>query len=608
MSVRPVVLVVVGAGPGGTVLTERLSANAAEFAGDRPVEIHVADPYPPGGGRVWRLDQPNLLWMNSQAADVTMFTDETVRIDGPIRPGPTLCEWGDVEPGRFPTRRLQNAYLSWCFRRVADTPPEPVTVHVHAARVLDVADGAGGAQLVRIEGRAEPIHADAVILAQGHLDVTPGPEHRRLADFAAAHGLTYVPPHYAADTDLGVLRPGEPVVMRGMGLGFIDDVVLLTEGRGGRFTARPNGRLTYHPSGREPILYAGSRRGVPYHSKITYELSGERPPGPRHFTPAVTEDLYDRRGPLDLRTDLWPLMARELAWHHYHELFGAHPDRVALPWPEFEARLDAGPAELDALVEEAVPKREDRLDLDRLLDPLAGERFEDAEALQERIRAYVTADVERHADPAHSADLAVFYGLLTMFGVLVDAVNNGRLAARSQAEDVGAWLHGVFGYYASGPPPRRLRELEALSRAGIVRFLGPGITVAAEDGRFRAGGTATPAAVDARALVEARLPSASVARTTDPLLRALYDRGEAAEEELAAPDGTRYPLGKLAVRDGRLVTAAGRTHPRRFALGSWVGRGFAVVGFTRPRTNALPFRLADALARAALKEVTGPRA
>jgi hypothetical protein len=615
MSPRPVVVVIVGAGPGGTVLLERLIANAPSIAGGRPVEIHVADPYPPGGGRVWRRDQPDLLWMNSQAADVTMFTDDTVEIAGPVRPGPTLCEWGEVDPGLFPTRRLQNAYLSWCFEHVTGSAPESVAVRVHATRAVDVTDHEGR-QLVRLDGRAKPIAADAVVLAQGHLNVEPAPEHQTVADFAAAHGLTYVPPHYAADTDLAVVRAGEPVIMRGMGLDFIDDMVLLTEGRGGRFTPRADGGLTYHPSGREPILYAGSRRGVPYRSKITYTLAGERPAGPRHFTPAVTKELYERHGPLDLRRDLQPLIAKELTWYHYHELFTAHPERVAVPWPEFEAGLDACPAGASAdlagllagLVEEAVPKREDRLNLDRLLDPLDGECFDDAGSLQEWMRGYITADVERHADPAHSADLALFFGLLTVFGVLVDAVNNGRLTARSQAEDLGAWLHGVFGFYASGPPPRRLRELEALSRAGIVRFLGRGVTVATEDGVFRARGAGVPGTVvEARAMIESRLPAASIARTTDPLLRALHDRDDATEELLTALDGTRHPLGKLALRDGRLVMAGGEAHPRRFALGAWAGRGFAIAGFTRPQTNALPFRLADAMARAVLEEVTSRR-
>src|SRR5262245_30020142 len=161
------VVFVVGAGPGGTILLERLIANAPEIAGDRPVEIHIADPYPPGGGRIWRHDQ-ELLWTNSRAADVTMFTDETVKITGPVRPGPTLSEWGGLAPGDFPSRPLQNAYLSWCFGQAAGSAPPSVLVRTHTARVVDVVDD-GHRQAVRLADRDEAIGADAVVLAQGHL-------------------------------------------------------------------------------------------------------------------------------------------------------------------------------------------------------------------------------------------------------------------------------------------------------------------------------------------------------------------------------------------------------------------------------------------------------
>lgn len=48
-------LVVIGGGPRGTGVIERIAANAAELYGDRPLDIHIVDPYPPGaagsGGR-----------------------------------------------------------------------------------------------------------------------------------------------------------------------------------------------------------------------------------------------------------------------------------------------------------------------------------------------------------------------------------------------------------------------------------------------------------------------------------------------------------------------------------------------------------------------------
>jgi len=596
---------------------DRLLASVPAMVGDRSVDIHVVDPFPPGGGQVWRRDQADLLWMNSTAADVTMFTDDSVAMDGPVRPGPTLYEWSGragagVAPGAFLSRPRLNDYLSWCFRHIVSSAPQQVAVHVHGARAVDLTDGPDARQLLWLDGRDVPICADAVILAQGHLPVAPAAEYQELADFAGRHGLSYLPPHYAADADLDVVAAGEPVIMRGMGLGFIDDMVLLTGGRGGRFSRGADGALSYHPSGREPVLYAGSRRGVPYHSKITYQLQGERLPGPLFFTPAVTADLNARQGPLDLRRDLWPLMAKELGRFYYHELFTAHPERVALGWPEFldgYAQCDGGSDALADLVGASVPKPEDRLDFTRLLDPLAGQKFADQDALQDWLRGYITGNVARHGDPAHSADLGLFNGLLVTFAVLVDAVNSGRLSPRSHAEDLTGWFHGVFSYYASGPPPQRLRELEALSRAGVVRFLGPAIEVSMDPGRgvFRARSPRVPGQVEAHTLIESRLPAATISRASDPLIRALYARDDIAEESLADEDGGHYPLGKLRVQepDLRLVDATGAAHPRRFALGAWVGRGFTVAGFTRPGSNAVSFRIADRLARTVLREVTG---
>ena len=69
-------IVVVGAGPRALGIVERLGANAGHVGSPvERVDVHVVDPHPPGGGRVWRADQSPLLWMNSEAQDVTVFTD-----------------------------------------------------------------------------------------------------------------------------------------------------------------------------------------------------------------------------------------------------------------------------------------------------------------------------------------------------------------------------------------------------------------------------------------------------------------------------------------------------------------------------------------------------
>lgn len=286
-------VVVIGGGPRGTGVIERIAANAGELYGDTRLDIHLVDPYPPGGRRIWRPDQSPLLWMNSMAEDVTMFTDETVELAGPVVAGPALDAWAeDVRAGRvvpdadpavlaeihglagadFPTRRLQSAYLRWTYDRALAALPPGITVHEHRTTALAVTGPRGGRQYVRLQGRTEPLSADLVVLTVGHLDAEREPEQERLSAFARRHDLVHLPPDFTADSDLDSLRPGEPVIVRGFGLAFIDLMVLLTEGRGGR---HENG--VYLPSGREPVLYVGSRRGVPYHAKIGYGWTGERP-------------------------------------------------------------------------------------------------------------------------------------------------------------------------------------------------------------------------------------------------------------------------------------------------------------------------------------------
>ncbi|MFE6866478.1 FAD/NAD(P)-binding protein [Kitasatospora sp. NPDC057692] len=629
------VLVVVGAGPRGTGVLERIAANAPELLPpDRPLHIHLVDPHPPGGGRIWRHEQSPLLRMNSMAEDVTMFTDERSTIEGPVRPGPSLAEWAadprafapyreiadpevraelrTLAPTDFPTRRAQSAYLDWVFRRaVADLPPH-VTVTVHRDTAHRVEGPPDGPQLVHLTDRV--LTADHVVLTLGHLDSAPDPRYAADTAFAGRHGRLHLPPAYSADAadELDRIAPGEHTVLRGFGLAFVDLVSLLTEGRGGRFEPDGAGGLRYRPSGREPVLHVGSRRGVPYHSKTDYRLQGPRAPLPRYFDAAAVDALLDRPGPLELRRDAWPLMAKDIGFGHYHELFHAHPGRTALPWAEFLAGYDAHPwgsPELSALVDRAVPDPADRLDLERLDFPLAGLELGSAEELQHHLRRYVTEDADRRADPAHSADLGAFLALLSLFGQLPRLLGSGRLTARSVAEDVDEWFFGYFSYLASGPPGFRLRQLLALSEAGVVRFLGAGIRVDRDEatGTWRASGATVPGhTVTATALVEAYLPKHALARTRDALLAELHRAGRISEE-VVTDAGYTHRSGLLTIRpaDSRLLDPSvdpaldGGAHPRRTALGPHTSLR-AAAAFSRPRTDSPGFRQNDAAARTLL--------
>jgi hypothetical protein len=605
----PATVVFVGGGPRTVGLLERFAASAAELLGERDVHIHVVDPYPVGGGRIWRREQSRLLWMNSMTSDVTIFTDESVECEGPIAPGPDLAAWvagegsvilekaGLEPPGPmdFPPRLVQAEYLAWVWERVVRELPATVTTHRDRAVRL-TAD-----RRVVLASGAE-IAADAVVLALGYLDRLPTASEAAWAARAADAGLIYIPPGYTADVDLNGLSPQTPVIVRGFGQAFIDLMVLLTEGRGGWYD-ECDGLLTYHPSGDEPILYVGSRRGVPYHAKLGYTVAGTKPVPTRYLTKEALGN-----GALDFDRDIAPLIDKELAYAHYRQLFTAHPDRVRWSWEDFAEVLDAwvpataGVAEPDAVfraaVAAAVPDPADRFvrsDIDR---PLAGRFFADRERFEQFLTLLIENDLLRRANPEHSADLAVFNALLTIYSVLSRAITDGQLSDEDRVRKVEGEWHGFFSFVASGPPPRRLEELLALHRAGIVRFAGPDLEVAIDNDRFVARSPGVAGEICARAFVEARLPRPDVLAASDPLLRGLLDSGELAADELFAADGTSLGGGQLkADSRSRAVRADGSVHSALFLLGPSVSGSAGSSGFSRPHFNGPGFRQNDAVAR-----------
>jgi len=562
-----------------------------------------------GGGRIWRRDQSPLLWMNSVTADVTLFTDDSVTCAGPVVPGPSLFEWlrgpgrsaagpeADLGPTDFASRDLQSKYLTWVHRWAIEQLPERIGVIEHRTSAVDVIDLPDHRQRVRLADGSS-VTADVVVLAQGYLDRDPSPTNLLLLETAARHGLSYSPPGYTADLDFDHLRPGEPVLVRGFGLAFVDLAVLLNEGRGGRFVADGD-RLRYRPSGREPVLYVGSRRGVPYHAKLGYRR-GSAPVTNRYLTVEAVKAMADR---VDFRADLWPLVVKELTAAHYRELFTRHAERTARSWSGFETVLDAHDvtsATFGALVAEAVPDPADRFDLAAIDRPFAGFRFADRDTWERALVDHVEADLDRRADPRRSPDAAVFDALLGAYQVLAFAVVSGRLSAHDRIREVEGRFHGLFSFLASGPPPRRLREILALHDAGLIRFLGPGAQVRLDPERAAFVGTspAVPGEIVSSALVDAFLPTVDVLASTDPVVQGLLRRGELAAEDLRGPDGEPLGAGQLlADAGGRAIRADGSVHERRFLLGPSVSGSAGSAGFARPGYNGAGFRQNDRVAR-----------
>ncbi|BAJ26617.1 MULTISPECIES: FAD/NAD(P)-binding protein [Kitasatospora] len=614
-------MALIGAGPRALSVLERLCANERADPSAQPLTVHLIDPDPPGAGAVWRTDQSRHLLMNTVASQVSVFTDDSVRIDGPVEPGPSLYEWArspfgvgaedeaDVlaeaavlGPDDYPSRAFYGAYLRAVFGRLVERAPRHVTVRVHRSRAV----GLDGEELQRVRladgGTVDAL--DAVVLATGHVPAVPGPEEQRLADSAAALGLGYLPPGNPADADLGAVRPGEHVLLRGLGLNFFDHLTLLTEGRGGSY-AREDGRLVYRASGKEPVLYASSRRGVPYQARGENQKGAYGRYFPRLLTAEHVDALRRRGTPLDFRRDLWPLIALEVESVYYGTLLDAR-GRPADREPFTELYLAAGAPERRAELLHAYGiDRADHWDWERLAQPCAGREFGDRAEFRSWLLGYLAEDLrEARAGNVRGPLKAALDVLRDLRNEIRLAVDHGGLDGGSHRDDLEGWYTPLNGFLSIGPPAARIEQMIALIEAGVLELTGPGTTVSVDAERrafvARSGRVPGPPVL-ATVLIEARLPEPDLRRTADPLLRSLLDAGGIAPYRTPGTCGHETGGLHVTARPYRVVDAEGRAHPRRFAYGvPTEGVHWVTAAGIRPGVDSVTLGDSDAIARAIL--------
>ncbi|WP_229898715.1 FAD/NAD(P)-binding protein [Streptomyces hiroshimensis] len=625
-------IAVIGAGPRGLSVIERICANAPVVSPGVPVTLEVVEPFAAGSGRVWRTDQPHDLLMNTVASQITIFTDESVELEGPVAAGPSLHAWARalsstdradtcaqavreearrLGPDSYPSRAFYGAYLEWAYEHIVAAAPEQVTVHRHRARAVRLTDRADGRQEVELDGGVVLSGLDAVVLAQGHTDTAPSGSERVLADHAERRGSMYIPPSNPADADLTGLSPGSVVALRGLGLNFFDYMALLSTGRGGTF--RPGDRgLVYEPSGEEPRLVAGSRRGIPHHARGENEKGVSERHSPLFLTPGVIDRFRERAAagrPADFRRDVWPLASKEVEGTYYAALIARREDRDVAA--EFLTRyvkvVGAAEPEEPLLLEFSVG-REDHWDWNRLQQPYEGRDFEGIAGfnawLVDHLRADAAMASQGNVTNPLKAALDVLRDLRNEIRLVVD---HGGITGSSYRADLDHWYTPLNAFLSIGPPVRRIREMTALVEAGVLTLVGPGMTVRAdaETGGFAVTSRLIRASAPVRvaALIEARLPGTDLRTTRDPLMSDLLAAGRCRPYDIGDPSGPGYRTGGLSVtgRPYRVIDAGGRPHPARFAYGvptehvHWV-----TAAGVRPGVNSVTLGDSDAIARAAL--------
>jgi methylaspartate mutase epsilon subunit len=620
-------IAMIGTGPRGLAVLEQIALGLGSKPSD--LQIIVIDDVEVGTGRIWRTDQCRGFLMNTVTGQVTMYSGQPD--DGPRRPGagPSLHQWlqqsgnpswTSLGPNDFAPRYAYGHYLKDFFSVVTRFLEARAQVTVIKGRVSSLAR-TNGKFVLGLEDGTVVSSVSSIVLATGHSRATPSEEEQRLLDFARHRpGIHYLRADSAADLPLQLVEAGSSVGIIGMGLGFYDIVGALTLGRGGVFVEE-NGSLRYEPSGAEPLIVAGSRSGLP----VLARGQNQKPFGavyePSFFTTKAVLAARARANAttgasaLDFRAEVLPLIQAEME----HVYYAAHARRrggdesaASFRQAHQASRSPGRPIDRDLLLrfalEDVVP-----LDLWAMGRPFRGMSFRSQDDFTQHLLCAVDADLEEATRGNVGSPLKAALDVLRDVRDLIrSTVEYGGLTAESMASDFLKDFAPVCSLLSAGPPVVRLRQLQALMKAGIVEIAGPDARFGGDpegEGFRICSSSVAGAGWLVPTLVDSRIPTPGFSRTDSSLFRAL-EQGGLARSYGGAPEdqlGARCNGGLEVTRSPfQVVGADGKAVPGLYAIGipTEKPRWFTQVGSGTPGTVSR-FQLdAQAIAR----EVVGRRA
>lgn len=535
-------IAIVGLGPRGINVLERITAHASYGANTPRLQLHLIDPGVPGAG-IHHPGQPDYLLLNTVASQITMFMDPTIENAGPLIPGPSLYEWAvgiqnteyHVGPNSYLPRRIFGEYLNWVFHYLVHRLQRYADVQLYPCEAIDLQRQSNGSFTISLSGGGS-LNADYLFLTTGHAQNHPDHLDRERGDFVSAQHdrnryLDYiVSSPYPINHQLRNVPLSASVAIEGMGLTAIDAVAALTVGRGGQFHRNPTtGELIYQPSGQEPALALYSRSGLP----LSARADNQKGVSDQYRARFLTQDHVSRwrtekkRGELDFFGDVFPLIERDMA-HAYYLSYARqyHGAVFAALLDETLVRLDASSAK--ALLKRCCPEIPE-FSWQSLAAPIPKKAHKNRETYQIWLRTFLEQDlVEARRGNVDSPLKAACDVLRDVRDNLRNAIDFGALSSESHRAFMSDFVP-VMNRLAVGPPLERIEEWLALAKAGYLDLgFGPGAysTLDPEQASFIVNSRLFPhATFRADVLVRAQVPKSSPAADQSVFIQHLLERG-----------------------------------------------------------------------------------
>ncbi|WP_105956444.1 FAD/NAD(P)-binding protein [Apilactobacillus quenuiae] len=522
-------IAIIGAGPRGLLLLNNLIQN-----NNQQINIYLFD-RKNIGGRVWKINQPIDLIMNTPANELTLFNDNqknSYSIADWIKSDQSKKFIKSLDENKYPNknelinaikslkensyvpRAICGAYCNWFFKLLTNeiSKDNNINLSLHLNQTVTDIQKNNDKFIVKSN---DAYNVDKVVFSLGQQENQLSNTEKSFKKYATENNLTYIFPEYADEVDLSKINNQNTVIIRGLGLSFNDYVSRLTKERGGKFTKDANGGLIYHKSEKEPKIIAGSRRGIPYYPKAISQKKFDENYSAYFLTKDnINKHLKNGKLPFE---DFQRLLRLDVEYRYYTFLIKKDYPNINLK--EFQDDFLKSNSPID-VVKKSELSSESLFNWDLILNPVAGIKITNMEDYQGHVKKWLSAVIK---DARLGSKTGPIIGALEM---LRDLRNNIRYVLANNLLSNEDYVNKYKGQFSSnikflsmGAPVIRSEELLALINAGIVEILPPQMQVIGANHKF-----ITRSAfyghqiIQGDALIEARTNAPNINITDNPLL------------------------------------------------------------------------------------------
>ncbi|MHA7128726.1 FAD/NAD(P)-binding protein [Algoriphagus namhaensis] len=532
-STTSLALAIVGFGPKGLYTLATLQHVLMHHELEIPITVHLFDDSGAmASGPNFDPDQPEFLLINQPIGKINAWKSEEQKWGERL----SFRDWVETHrvikripsPVDYASRALVGLYLRDCLGQIVESLPLEIELKVFRAKVTGSKLNQEGKVTLELEhGPANPAMTyDQVMLTTGH-SFEP---HALIGSGESTNLITCI---YPVEQKLNCIQPTDRVVIAGLGLTFVDAVLSLSEGQGGRFDEKSEEHMVYLPSGQEPgQILAYSRSGLPMIPRRPLEGENSRLSS---STKSEIKALVQKHGTIDFEKEVLPLLKKEMkaAWE------GASNTK-------------------------AQSSNSRAFDFQNLFAPISHRQIQDLDCYARRMNellAHYEKDLKSSSSPIREVS-AVWSEVLSS---LTEAYNFGGFNADSIQTFQLDYL-GRLNQISYGPPLISMRKIRCLAEHGLLKFI-PGSGLKIEESKektFLLSYSHSSEQLECSHLIQATIPKNDFPGKEGSLFYSLWKSGLA---RFFQRDSIRFPWPEINDQ-GNLISKNGNPVPQLSLYGT----------------------------------------